>query len=74
MFLFPLALGGGLRQGSSATSEVGNCPAKSGAFSSVVEAFVLMRMVGYLTSKAGNSIFKRAKTWWPSCTVLPDCS
>ena len=48
--------------------------AKSGAFNSVVEAFVLMRMVGCFVSRAGKSVFRRARTWWPSCTISPVCS
>lgn len=60
--------------GGSAFSQVEKCSGKPGAFNSVVEAFRLMRMVGYFVSRAAKSVFKRAKTWWPSCTISPDCS
>ena len=35
---------------------------------------MLMRVVGYFANKAGKSVFRRARTWWPSCTISPDCS
>ena len=60
--------------GGSAFSQVEKCSGKSGAFNSVVEAFVLMRMVGCFVSRAGKSVFRRDRTWWPSCTISPVCS
>jgi hypothetical protein len=44
--------------GGNAFSQEQKCSAKSGAFNSVVDAFVLLRMVGYLANKVGKSVLE----------------